>query len=129
MLRNLRACFGLLIACSTLTGCLLQDEDLLPETASASATDAMSKGTATLTWNAPVQYTDGTSLPMSDLSAFRIYHGTSAGSLSSIAEVDNRTTAFTVQNLGAGTHYFVVTAISLQGTESAFSDVRSKTVL
>jgi hypothetical protein len=86
-------------------------------------------GTAALSWSAPTAYTDGTTLPASELVAYRIYYGTSAASLSRIAEVDGRASAFTVNGLVAGTHHFSVTAVSLTGVESDHSAVGSKTIL
>jgi hypothetical protein len=83
---------------------------------------------ATLTWQAPTQYTDGSTLPGGELDAYRIYQGTSAGSLNRVAEVDGGTMMFTVQPLSSGTHYFAVTAVSASGTESALSAVGSKTI-
>ena len=85
-------------------------------------------GSATLSWQAPVQYTDGSPLAASSLGAFRIYRGTSSSNLTRIAEVDGRATSFVVQNLAAGTHYFAVTAVTTGGTESARSAVGSKTI-
>jgi hypothetical protein len=85
-------------------------------------------GTAALSWQAPTQYTDGTALPGNELDAYRIYGGTSAGSLNPIAEVDSGTMNFTVQALPSGTHYFAVTAVSDSGVESAMSEVGSKTI-
>lgn len=95
---------------------------------SITAVPAPPIGTATLSWLAPTQYTDGSSLPASQLGAYRIYRGTNAGSLSRIAEVDDGTLSFTVQSLAAGTHYFAVTAVTVGGTESALSAVGSKTI-
>jgi hypothetical protein len=89
---------------------------------------AAPSGTATLSWGAPTQYTDGSSLPGSELGAYRIYQGTSAGALSRVAEVDSGTMTFTVQPLAAGTHYFAVSAVTVGGTESALSVVGSKTI-
>lgn len=85
-------------------------------------------GSATLSWQAPVQYTDGSSLAASSIGAFRIYRGTSASNLARVAEVDGRATSFVVQNLAAGTHYFAVTAVTTGGTESGLSAVGSKTI-
>lgn len=85
-------------------------------------------GSASLSWQAPVQYTDGSPLAASSLGAFRIYRGTSASNLSRVAEVDARATSFVVQGLAAGTHYFAVTAVTTDGTESARSAVGSKTI-
>jgi hypothetical protein len=84
-------------------------------------------GTANLSWVAPSQYTDGSPLPIGELTGFRIYRGTTASNLTVIAEVDSRTTTFAVQNLATGTHYFAVTAMA-GGVESARSAVGSKTI-
>lgn len=85
-------------------------------------------GSAALSWAAPVQFTDGSTLPAAQLTAYRVFHGSSAANLSRVAEVDAATTAFTVRDLGAGTHYFAVTAVLVSGTESAYSTVGSKTI-
>jgi hypothetical protein len=85
-------------------------------------------GTANLSWQAPTQYTDGSAMPASALAAFRIYRGTSVATLSRVAEVDDLTLTFTVQNLPSGTHHFAVTAVSEAGVESALSASGSKTI-
>jgi hypothetical protein len=89
---------------------------------------AAQTGTAALSWMAPAQYTDGSPLPVGELDAYRIYHGTSAAALARVAEVDSATTAFNVTDLDAGTHYFAVTAVSGTGMESSLSQVGSKTI-
>jgi hypothetical protein len=92
------------------------------------STPPPSAGTATLSWMAPTQYTDGSPLPASQLAAYRIYRGASPGSLARVAEVDSRTLVFAVQSLPSGTHYFAVTAVTLAGVESALSAVGSKSI-
>jgi hypothetical protein len=89
---------------------------------------ATASGSATLSWQAPTHYTDGTALPATEPGAYRIYRGTSAGALSRVAEVDGRTMTFAIQQLPSGTHYFAVTAVSTGGAESAQSAVGSKTI-
>jgi hypothetical protein len=89
---------------------------------------AAPSGSATLTWDPPTQYTDGSALPATELTAFRIYGGTSASALGRIAEVNSATTNFSVQNLPSGTHYFAVTAVTLAGVESAPSATGSKAI-
>jgi hypothetical protein len=95
----------------------------------SAATVSAATGTAALSWTAPTAYTDGSALSSSELTAYRIYHGASASSLTRIAEVDGRAGAFTVNGLVAGTHHFAVTAVSLTGVESDFSSVGTKTIL
>ena len=83
---------------------------------------------ATLLWLPPTEFTDGSALPGTGISGYRVYHGTSIATLRAVAEVDERTTNFTVPDLARGTHYFAVTAVSAAGLESALSAVGSKTV-
>jgi len=100
-------------------------------TVSSPQTSALPAGTgmAALSWEPPQQYTDGSALLSIELGAYRIYHGSSVSSLQRVAEVDSRTTAFRLENLTAGTHYFVVTAVTTLGSESSYSEIRSKTIL
>ena len=86
-----------------------------------------SLGSATLSWNPPTMYTDGT--PLNDLSAYRIYFGTSAGSYPNQIEINNPgLTTYVVENLAPATYYFVSTAINSGGIESSYSNVATKTV-
>lgn len=85
--------------------------------------------TASLRWQAPTLNTDGSALVNSELAGYRVYHGKSQDQLKRIAELDAATTAFVVNALEQGTHYFAVTAFSTAGTESGYSAVGSKTVL
>lgn len=83
-------------------------------------------GSATLSWTPATQYTDGSELPQSELSAYRIYHGRNAATLTRVAEVDSGTNAFSITDLAPGTHLFAVTAVVRTGIESGFSEIGSK---
>jgi hypothetical protein len=83
-------------------------------------------GSATLSWTPATEYTDGSALPASDLTAYRIYHGRNEATLRRVAEVDGATTAFSVTNLAPGNHLFAVTAVVLNGIESSYSEIGSK---
>ncbi|MDQ2639204.1 MAG: putative Ig domain-containing protein [Pseudomonadota bacterium] len=86
-------------------------------------------GSATLSWTQPLQYTDGSPLPSDQLVGYRVYHGTSPGAMNEIIMVnDAASTAYTMNQLAAGTHYFAVTAVTVIGTESEWSEVGSKTI-
>ena len=88
---------------------------------------AVVNGSATLSWVAPTTNTDGS--PLTDLAGFIINYGTSAGSMTQSITVANATASgYTVQNLTAGTWYFTVTVYTTLGTQSAPSDVASKTI-
>jgi hypothetical protein len=85
-------------------------------------------GTATLSWVAPTTNSDNTQLD--DLSAFRIYYGTSSSSLTSVIDVvaDGNTDGFIVSGLAKGTYYFKVSALDSSGVESTQSNEVSKGV-
>jgi hypothetical protein len=89
-------------------------------------TVAAAAGTATLTWTAPTTNTDGT--PVTPLSGYTIYYGTSPGALTQSVAVSASTTSYTVTGLAAGTWYFGMAADAADGTESAMSNVGSKTI-
>jgi hypothetical protein len=59
---------------------------------------------------------------------FKIYTGTSAGNLQFRTIVGVLDTTTVVDKLAAGTHFFAVTAVSVTGAESGFSNVESKTI-
>jgi hypothetical protein len=84
-------------------------------------------GTASLSWTAPSQNTDGSAL--TDLAGFRVYHGTSPTALNVLATVPGSTsTGYVATQLATGTHYFAVAAYTNSGVESALSGVGSKTI-
>jgi hypothetical protein len=84
-------------------------------------------GTAALSWTAPTQNTDGSSL--SDLAGYRVYRGTSANALNEVTMLPGvSSTSYTYTQLPSGTHYFAVAAYNVSGVESALSAVGSKTI-
>lgn len=84
-------------------------------------------GTATLTWTAPTTNTDGTSL--TDLTAYKIYYGTTPGSYPNSIFISNPgITSYVVENLTPATYQFVATAVNSAGVESVFSNVATKVV-
>lgn len=88
---------------------------------------AVATGSATLSWTAPTQRTDGTAL--TDLGGFKIYWGNAAGAYTNSVTVTNPgITTYVVDNLGSGTWYFVVTAFDNSGLESGFSNPASKVI-
>jgi hypothetical protein len=93
----------------------------------AAAPPVQTMGTASLTWAAPTQNTDGT--PITNLSGYVISYGTSATLLAQTVSITNpATTSYTIQNLGSGTWYFAVSAAASDGTRSSLSTVVSKTI-
>jgi hypothetical protein len=87
----------------------------------------VSNGGATLSWTPPTINTDGSSI--SNLAGYRISYGTSANALSQTVQIANPgVTTYSLGNLSPGTYYFAVRAYTSNGTESANSNVSSKTV-
>jgi Fibronectin type III domain len=88
---------------------------------------ASSNGTATLTWVPPTLNTDGTAV--TTLTGYHIYYGTNPGALTqSVAVSGTTTTSYEITGLTSGTWYFAVAADAADGTESAPSNVGSKTI-
>jgi hypothetical protein len=84
-------------------------------------------GTATLSWTAPSENTNGTAL--TNLAGYWINYGTSADHLSEKVQVDNPgIVTYVVSNLSPGTWYFSLTAYSVENVQSAPSSVASYTV-
>ena len=84
-------------------------------------------GTATLSWSAPTQNMDGTTLR--DLSGYRIYYGSSAATMVAVATVTDPTvSSYRVGGLPNGTWYFAISAVNAAGVESRLSNIGSKTL-
>lgn len=86
-------------------------------------------GTASLSWTAPTQNTDGSALPASQLAGYRVYRGTSPSSLQPYHDVDGgNVTSYVVRDLPAGQHCFAVTAVTVTNVESALSGTGCKQI-
>ena len=83
------------------------------------ALTAPQSGMATLTWAANSD---------SDLAGYKVYIGTSSGSYLPATDVGNTTTHKIVGLLSGKTYYFAVTAYSMSGSESSYSNEASKTM-
>lgn len=78
--------------------------------------------TANLAWDPPTQYEDGTTLPLTEISYYKIYYGTtSGGPYNSSITVPASATSASISNLARGTWYFVATTVATNGLESVFS--------
>lgn len=85
----------------------------------------------TLAWDAPTTRVDGSSLnPATDLSAYKLYYGTSSQVYTQTVTVANPGTPTITQTLtlAPGTYYFVVMDIDTAGQESGYSAEISKTI-
>lgn len=91
------------------------------------AAAASTTGSATLSWAAPAQNTDGSAV--TNLSGYVISYGTSPSAMTQTVTVSSPTaTSYTIQSLVAGTWYFAVSAVESGGVSSALSSVVSTTI-
>jgi putative Ig domain-containing protein len=79
-------------------------------------------GSASLSWAAPTENTNGTAL--TNLAGYWINYGTSAANLSQKVQIDNPgISSYVVSNLSPGTWYFSITAYTADNLESAPSAI------
>jgi hypothetical protein len=84
-------------------------------------------GTATLSWVAPTQNTDGSAL--TNLAGYTIHYGESAAMLHRSVQVASpSTTSYIIDGLTPGAWDFAVRAYTSNGAESALSNIASKVV-
>jgi hypothetical protein len=88
----------------------------------------VSEGSASLSWTAPTENTNGTAL--TDLAGYTISYGTSPSDMSQTVQVaTSSATSYVVGNLSSGTYYFTIAANATDGTHSAESAEGSKVIL
>lgn len=86
-----------------------------------------STGSANLSWQAPTENTDGSTL--SNLGGYVIHYGTVSKNYSTSITVSNPgLTTYVVEDLPAGTYYFSMTATTTSGTQSGPSAEASLTI-
>lgn len=84
-------------------------------------------GSASLSWSAPTQNSDGSTL--SNLAGFQVKYGRDQANLDQTVNLDNPSIdRYTVENLSSGTWFFAVVAVNAAGATSQFSNTASKTV-
>ena len=87
----------------------------------------VSNGSANLTWTPVTQNSDGSVL--TNLAGYKIHYGTSVEAMDTVEVLsDPSQTTYIVYGLSPGTWYFAASAYTSDGTESALSDVASKTI-
>jgi len=108
------------VAILMLTGCLEKVDPI-------SSIDN-SAGAVTLSWQPPMQNSDGT--PLMDLAGYNIYVGTSSETYDyrQVRLNNPGLTAYVVEQLAPDTYYFAATAFNASGVESAFSGEIVRTI-
>jgi hypothetical protein len=86
-----------------------------------------STGSATLSWIAPTQNTDGT--PLTNLAGYKVHYGNSATSLTLTVDIPSPAiTSAKIEGLTSGTWYFTMSSYTSTGVESAQTQPVSKTI-
>ena len=89
---------------------------------------ATATGSALLSWVPPTQNTDGS--PLTDLAGHKVYWGLSPSNLNNTVTLNGAgITSYVVNQLTPATWYFATTAFDVDGMESGFSNIASKTVM
>jgi hypothetical protein len=85
-------------------------------------------GTASLSWAPPTDHADGSAF--ANLSGYTIHFGSSADAMDNKIQITNPgLTSYTIGGLGAGTHFFGISAYSTSGFESELALLGSKTIM
>ena len=80
-----------------------------------------------MSWEAPTTTTEGTAL--TDLAGYRIYYGLSESDLNQSVKLNSvGLQTYMLDNLGQGTWYFAVRAVTSLGVESPLSEIVTKTL-
>ena len=72
----------------------------------------------TLTWDTPTTNTDGTELPLAEISHFNFYFGTDPDDMALDARLARTVNTWTVASLGCDEYYIAITCVSRSGVES-----------
>ena len=89
-----------------------------PSTPDCSGPTFPNCSSATLAWETPITNTDGTDLPLAEISHFNVYFGYDPEDLSLNARVARTINEWTVSDVGCDESYVSVTCVSRSGVES-----------
>jgi hypothetical protein len=121
---------SVVISTSLLSACGLEDQisgnNTTTKAAGYSATtqNNASRDSVNLSWTPPSTRTDGSYLPLTELSGYRVYMGRSSTDLTPLVDLDDdSSTQHTVGDLPAGDYYFSISVFDIDGQESSHSQV------
>jgi hypothetical protein len=116
---------GALNATTTYTISCMGTGGTATQSANVAVAASSSSGTAIVSWVAPTIDTDGA--PVTSLSGYTVYYGTSQSDLTQSVVISGASTlSFEITGLASGTWYFAVAADAADGTQSAMSSIGSK---
>ncbi|PCI06685.1 MAG: hypothetical protein COB77_06260 [Gammaproteobacteria bacterium] len=84
--------------------------------------EASSTVNITLTWTAPVEREDNSTLTLSEIAGYKVYYGSMQGQYDNSINInDGNTESYTFTDFPADTYYFVITTVDTEGRESQYS--------
>ena len=89
--------------------------------------EVTANGELSISWQAPTENVDGS--PLTDLSGYTIYYGQNPGDYTEQVDVNNANATNYSVTLAAGEYYVAMTALDLEGNESALSNEVIKATL
>ena len=99
------------------------------QTGSNSALNADDGSTIHLSWDYPLERTDGSELEVYEIENFRVYQLDGNGDVGAVHVVDGLETEFDITGLEDGEYRFAVTVVDTDGLESDYSQVVTVSVL
>lgn len=112
-------------ACGTRDNLTATTTNINPELSTNTDTDTGINSTvadARLSWAAPAEREDNSSILLSEISGYQVFYGTVQGQYTSSVTINDATaTSYTLTNLPTGTYYLVMTTLDTEGRESQFS--------
>lgn len=96
---------------------------------SDSAINADDGSTIHLSWDYPLERTDGSELEVFEIESFRVYQLDGNGDVGAVHVVDGLETEYDIPGLEDGEYRFAVTVVDTDGLESDYSQVVTVSVL
>jgi len=82
-----------------------------------------------LSWVAPSEREDNTSIALSEIAGYKIYYGTTQGQYSNSVDInDGSAESYTFKSFPSGIYFFVITTLDTEGRESQYSPEVKKVV-
>ena len=127
VLKASKLILAVLVALLALAGCNSDDQSSGGSTTNNPQNLPTGNGVATLSWEAPTTTTTGETL--TNLAGYKIYYGVDENNLSESVSLNGvGLETYVIENLGAGTWYFAIKAVTSAGAESSLSNIVSKTI-
>jgi hypothetical protein len=89
--------------------------------------EVAANGQLSISWQAPTENVDGSAL--TDLGGYTVYYGQSSGNYTGQTEVDNANATTFATTVASGEYYVAMTALDVEGNESALSNEVVKATL